>query len=437
MLSNVNAKGLYWRIGMPVVLLMLAATIAIVVAMRAQLEAQARVQLEQLAEADAAFVRQGSLPGTENLAASLQRVTGFGVHFRRGDRLLPTAAKAGLAADLKAVPTDGIARDLRGGAQAVARPLADGTALVLVRESRAGFFDPRIVQVVLGTWLVALLLFVLVVRGLVVPLRNLAAQLPRIEQREPLAVPEAERSDEIGDVARALVAAQRGLHDERDRRLQAERLAVLGRMTASLAHQLQNPVAAIKMHAQLWGDGDGPAAVVESEAGRIERLLNQWMYLTRPEPPTLARADVGELLDQLVQAQAARLEHAAVEVDLRCDGALDLPCDRDRLLQVFDNLIGNAVQAMPEGGTLRIDARGGSDAIDVAFEDAGPGFSAQALQRAGEFFFSEKEGGMGIGLAVAREIAQAHGGALQIDNIATGARVTLHLPRSVAGRTES
>ena len=110
--SNVNAKGLYWRIGMPVVLLMLAATIAIVVAMRAQLEAQARVQLEQLAEADAAFVRQGSLPGTENLAASLQRVTGFGVHFRRGDRLLPAAATAALAAELGAVPTDGIARDL-------------------------------------------------------------------------------------------------------------------------------------------------------------------------------------------------------------------------------------------------------------------------------------------------------------------------------------
>jgi len=118
------------------------------------------------------------------------------------------------------------------------------------------------------------------------------------------------------------------------------------------------------------------------------------------------------------------------------EGDLELACDRERMLHVFDNLIGNAVQAMAEGGVLRIDARGTGDQVVVCFEDRGPGFSEQALARAGEYFYSEKEGGMGIGLAVAREVVQAHGGRLSIENVPDGARVTLLLPRAGAGRTD-
>ncbi len=105
--------------------------------------------------------------------------------------------------------------------------------------------------------------------------------------------------------------------------------------------------------------------------------------------------------------------------------------DQRRLAQVFSNLIMNAIQAMPRGGVLRIGARRAGDAtVELSFADSGPGFSGTALARFADFFFSEKEGGMGIGLSVASEIVKAHGGELRVENRAEGggARVTVQLP---------
>lgn len=423
--------GLYARIGLPLLVLMLAVSVAIALLLRAQLRAQARERLADLARADAAFVEQASLPVSEKLARDLQRVGGFDVHFRVSGALVPAAASPSLADELMRLPSDGEVRDVASGFEACARPLPRGD-LVLVRRVSETLSDPRIVWAVGSSWAIALLLAVLVLRGVVRPLRNVAAQLPRIDGEEPLELPEAMRSDEIGDVARALVDTREGLQRERERREAAEKLAVLGRMTASLAHQVQNPVAAIQMHAQLWrasAEDVGPVDVIASEASRIERMLNQWMYLTRPEPPVRAMADVGELLDAVLRANEARFAHAEVSVEREVERPLQLDCDRSRMEQVFDNLVVNAVQAMPEGGELRIRATGAADEVVLEFLDSGGGFSEQALRRVGEFFFSEKEGGMGIGLAVAQEVVQAHGGRLSVDNTDTGGRVTIRLPR--------
>ncbi|MFN3241116.1 MAG: ATP-binding protein [Planctomycetota bacterium] len=427
-----RGTGLYWRIGVPWLLLMLIVTVAIAVALRSQLAAEERERMVRLATAHAAFVEQASLPLSEKLAQDLRRVSNFDVHFRVGERIVPTPPDDVGAPRLRAVPADGDVHALDEQLEVVARPLARGD-LLLVRRVADTVWDSRIVPVLIGAWSVGLLIAVLVLRGLVRPLRNLAAQLPRIEAAEPLQLPEAGRRDEIGDVARALVDTREGLQRERARRIEAEKLAVLGRMTASLAHQVHNPVAAIKMHAQLWrGDAadPGPADVVLAEAARIERMLNQWMYLTRPEPPARRSADLGLLLDEVLLANDGRCQHADVRVVHERRGDLVVTCDRDRIGHVLDNLIVNAVQAMPEGGELTVRALGVGDEVVFEFEDSGAGFSDEALRRFGEFFFSEKEGGMGIGLAVAREVVVAHGGELTAANHAAGGRVTVRLPRA-------
>ena len=422
---------LSWRVGLPFVLLVLAETATLVVYLTVQIGAEQRARLEGLAATDAEFLLQRGLPPSEQMATDLQKVTGFEVFFRKGRALTPDASTSSDRAALLDIPADGVAHRVRD-LECVARPLGEQQALLLVRRPGNELRDPRVLQVLIAFWLLALLIAWLVGRSLVRPLRHLAAQLPGIESPGPLELPEARRSDEIGDLARAFLRTRDALHDEREQRARAEKLAVLGRMTTALAHEVQNPVAAIKMHAQLLrsGPADETATILEQEIARIEDLLHQWQFLGRPEPPQMHEADLTELLQQTLDALRAQLTHTRTRVELRAAGPLRMPCDRRRLGQVFRNLITNAAQAMPSGGLLTITAEATATGCRITFVDGGRGFSATALAHFAEFFYSEKEGGMGIGLSVANEITKAHGGSLAASNLPTGgACVTVLLPR--------
>jgi signal transduction histidine kinase len=377
--------GLSWRIGLPFVLLVLVETVALAIYLSWRIEVDELARFSRLAEANARFIDTQSMPNTSLFAGQLGRVTGLSVFFRDGaGKLDPPPIEPDWEELLASLPADGQAR-------------------------RSGDLD---------------------LRGVVRPLRSLAAHLPAIDQPGPLQLREAARGDEIGDVARAFVHTRHALHREREHRERNEKLAVLGRMTAALAHEIQNPVAAIKMHSQLWQADPRHAAagVIEHEASRIERLLNQWMFLTRPEPPAVAVTDLAELLAEVVRTMQFQLDHAKVRAVLHAPGPIAVRCDRKRIGQVFGNIVSNAIQAMPHGGTLTVTAHAGP-AAEVSFADSGKGFSDLALARFGEFFFSEKEGGMGIGLGIAREIVRAHGGALRAQNREQGgACVTVTLP---------
>ena len=277
---------------------------------------------------------------------------------------------------------------------------------------------------------------------LVRPLRLLAERLPYSEDKASQPLPGAERRDEIGLLARAYVAAHAQLVTERQRREQAERLALLGRMATGLAHEIHNPLAGIRMHLQLLesaGASDLPALAGESipvalgETAKIENLVNQWMFLARPEPPRISPADVGELLGGVTRAMRPLAAHARVLIENRVPAGLRVAADGRRLSQALGNVVINAIQAMPGGGKLRVTASNGGDAVTIAFRDGGAGFSEKALAQYAELFYSEKEGGMGIGLNVASEIVKAHAGRLRVENSAAGgAVVTIELPALAA-----
>lgn len=424
-------RGLAWRTGLPLVLLVIAATVTLALFMSLQIAAEERARLERLAAANGAFINQTSLTPTEELAKDLQRTTGYATYFRSRRFLIPQA-DAMFGALLLEVPPDGVAHRVDGHECVRVELLDREEDLLFVRAVGNEFLDERVVRVLAAFWLLSVAIAWWSVRGLVRPLRTLAGKLPSIESAEEVDVPEARRNDEIGDVARSFLAAGRALRDEREQRARVEKLAVLGRMTASLAHEIQNPVAAIKMHAQLWrtGDGDAAAAVVVQEAQQIEDLVDQWMFLTKPEPPALRERDVAQLLEDLVRDQRQRLEHARVRVTVTHSGSTVLPCDARRLRHVFVNLLTNATQAMFDGGALLIAIEGTRHEVHIDFRDEGRGFTEQALARFGEYFYSEREGGMGIGLAVVREIVAAHGGSIRAENRATGgASVRVSLPR--------
>ena len=232
--------------------------------------------------------------------------------------------------------------------------------------------------------------------------------------------------------------------DERAKREQSERMALLGRVATGLAHEIKNPLAAIQLHTQLMDatalDAESAQSLqhVQAEAKVIEGLVNQWLYLTRPAPPKIQTLDVAEVLAETVETLRAQANHAGVSIvgspgfsrisgdstvgdAFRLKPGLRTVGDRARLQQAFRNVMLNAIQAMPRGGELRIEMTGDS----ILFHDSGAGFSEAALAHGAELFFSEKEGGMGVGLNVVQEIISAHGGHIMLKNHPQGGAVVV------------
>lgn len=216
---------------------------------------------------------------------------------------------------------------------------------------------------------------------------------------------------------------------ERLKRAQSERLAMLGRVATSLAHDIKNPLASIQLHAQLMTPRDAEdaraLALIESESGVIAGLVNQWLHLANPMPPRRVKVDAAGVLRDVAQSLQGQALHAGVEVTCEAGGPLWVMGDAQRLSQAFRNLIVNGIQAMARGGLLRISSEIRGPDLLLRFADAGPGFSDAALAHGTELFFTEKEGGMGVGLNIVAAIVEAHGGRLELKNDPKGGAVAL------------
>jgi len=156
------------------------------------------------------------------------------------------------------------------------------------------------------------------------------------------------------------------------------------------------------------------------------------MSFAKPAPPVMSPVDVVTLVQEATRVMEPQAKHAKVVLQVNAptsEAKLIVSADRHRLLQVLSNLLLNAIQAMPMGGDARIHVEANETTVRVIVEDEGAGFSAEALAKLGEPFYSEKEGGMGLGLAVSEEICRAHGGTLTAMNRDQGgARVIVELP---------
>jgi two-component system sensor histidine kinase HydH len=216
-----------------------------------------------------------------------------------------------------------------------------------------------------------------------------------------------------------------------ERKLEHERrLAALGSMSATLAHEIRNPLASLKGNAQLLERalpaGEKPRAKAElvvAEAVRLETLVNDLLEFARAGEVHRVDSDPAALAREV----AVSLDPSRVEIDSTAAPAR-WRLDPDRLRQVLANLVENALQASDGPVSVRIAAEGGKLAFVV--RDQGPGVPPEDLDKIFEPFFTRRTRGTGLGLPVARRIVELHGGTLAAENAATGGAVfTVSLPR--------
>jgi signal transduction histidine kinase len=205
---------------------------------------------------------------------------------------------------------------------------------------------------------------------------------------------------------------------ERLKRAQSERLAMLGRVATSLAHDIKNPLASIQLHAEA-------VRLIENESEVIAGLVNQWLHLANPLPPKLVKLDLTECIRGVSKNIEAQARHAGVEIKLDLPTPIWIMGDSQRLAQAMRNLMINAIQAMPRGGILSVRGQPAKSGFELRFSDSGTGFSEQALAHGTELFFTEKEGGMGVGLNIVSTIITAHGGTMNLQNDPKGGAVII------------
>lgn len=418
-----------------VMLFVLLGSLALVWAFERRIEREEHRAFEELARVNTGFLERSRLPLSGKMAEQLGEIIGAQVFFWQ-TRTGQVTGKDGDALPSRLafkMKFDGKVSTISTGYWMVGLPGPNETRVIFVRPASPTLhamsrFDTWLALAFF--WLLSLALGWGMARRVTGPLRDMAKSLPLVGTEHPLPELPVMRRDEIGRFAQTLTRTHQSLRDERERRRTAERHALLGRMAASLAHEVRNPVAAIRLHAQLLEQASPDEAaisrgLIESEAGRIEELVSQWLNHARPAPPVLTEVDVVDSLRQAVRLMEPQARHAGVRITTE-EGNRQLPpipADRHRIQQVFGNLLRNAVQAMPSGGTITVRLVNEDKRVAVVIEDEGKGFSPAALEKSGEPFYSEKEGGMGLGLAVAKEICLAHGGRLVVENRVRGGAV--------------
>lgn len=268
-------------------------------------------------------------------------------------------------------------------------------------------------------------------RSITRPLEDLARMAKGIAEGRRDVVTPVRQQDEIGVLAAALNDMASRLDTYEAELAQRSRLAGLGDLAARMAHELRNPLTAIKMQLELL-----ERRVDEDERARIKGLLDEIRRLELIVHSTLAlggaRAtnptptDAGALVREVAELLQPSLAHRHIDLDCEIADLPKVPADPDQIKQVLLNLLNNAAEALGSGGRIRIAADmvdGGN--VDISIEDSGPGM-AGAKPGPG----SSKPLGLGLGLTISEEIAKRHGGSLRHARSDTlgGAKFTLSLP---------
>jgi PAS domain S-box-containing protein len=221
----------------------------------------------------------------------------------------------------------------------------------------------------------------------------------------------------------------------------SDKLAALGTLSAGLAHEVKNPLHALGLNLHLLqaelvpGPPDGNAVrsyldVLRSEVQRLGRIVENFLRFAKPSVPEIKSVDVAALVERVLGLVAFEAADHGVGIETHLDPELpSIPSDEGQLSQVFLNVIINALQAMPDGGSLVVMTRRDGDWAQVAVKDTGPGIAEAVLPHVFDPYFTTRPTGVGLGLAIAHRIVQGHRGSLDVEShVGSGTTMIIRLP---------
>ena len=217
----------------------------------------------------------------------------------------------------------------------------------------------------------------------------------------------------------------------------SEKLSTLGEMAAVLAHEIRNPLGSIRGTAEILRDdyrpGDPKHEFIEiqiKETERLNHVVEDFLRMARQQPAKLRDCSIREELETIVTLVARDAQDRGIALHLEAaPQATIVRGDGEKLRQAFLNIVINALQATPSGGSVGILLNKIDSEFEITFRDSGAGIAPDDLQRIFEPFYTTKPDGTGLGLAVTRKIIEAHGGTLVVESeLGQGTTVLVRLP---------
>ncbi|MBT5832356.1 MAG: GAF domain-containing protein [Candidatus Latescibacteria bacterium] len=230
--------------------------------------------------------------------------------------------------------------------------------------------------------------------------------------------------------------------------LQSERLAVIGELSAQIAHEIRNPLATIGGFARSLLRTPDPertktaAQIIAKEVTRLEVLLTDILHYTRPRPLACKKVSLPQFVEDIQQMIGNGLEERQITSHTHAEENLpETYIDLDQFKQVLINLLKNAYQAMPDGGELTVFIRsktGSIPTIEIEIRDTGEGMALEVQEKLFTPYFTTKTTGTGLGLAICKQIVERHGGHIFVQsNVGQGTSVFIHIPQVTASEGES
>ncbi|QEL18085.1 sensor histidine kinase [Limnoglobus roseus] len=247
---------------------------------------------------------------------------------------------------------------------------------------------------------------------------------------------------EVDRLSERIEQVVRDLQQREHEILRAEQLAAVGQLAAGVAHEIRNPLTSIKMLVQASLEDDESMSredfrVVEAEVRRMERSLQTFLDFARPPKPQRKTIALQPLIEDVFELVRPRAEKQKI----RLEKALENPTlvgDAEQLRQVLVNLFLNALDAMPNGGTLKVSVQSNLPHVEIEVADTGPGIPKAIFPRLFEPFASTKDTGLGLGLVISKRIIEDHGGVVNAANRqGGGASIFIRLPGVVNGQHSS